>query len=116
MKQFLFFATAPPTGKPTPKPTGKPTPKPTGKPTPKPTGKPTPKPTPKPTQKPTAKPTTPPKIPDCYDGIKNGNETGIDCGGGVCPKCDNGMPCRGDEDCDSNQCEQNVCQSKFYEK
>ena len=23
----------------------------------------------------------------CHDGIKNGNETDIDCGGGVCDRC-----------------------------
>lgn len=28
------------------------------------------------------------QVPTCSDGIQNGNETGIDCGGGApCPEC-----------------------------
>ncbi|MEZ4986459.1 MAG: HYR domain-containing protein [Saprospiraceae bacterium] len=25
--------------------------------------------------------------PSCFDGIQNGDETGVDCGGGTCPSC-----------------------------
>ncbi len=34
--------------------------------------------------------------PTCDDGIMNGNETGVDCGGPDCPACDTGGP---DTDC-----------------
>nr|MBK7790372.1 T9SS type A sorting domain-containing protein [Saprospiraceae bacterium] len=32
-------------------------------------------------------PTCPPCPPTCNDGIKNGQETGVDCGGPTCPPC-----------------------------
>ncbi len=35
----------------------------------------------------------------CQDGVKDGNETGVDCGGGVCPACGNGGSCVSDSDC-----------------
>lgn len=38
----------------------------------------------------------------CMDGIQNGNETGVDCGGS-CPKCGGGMNCRTDADCPAGQ-------------
>ena len=41
--------------------------------------------------------------PTCTDGIQNGTETGIDCGGGTCPKCGVGMSCRTDADCPPGQ-------------
>lgn len=53
--------------------------------------------------------TTPP--PTCSDGIKNGNETGIDCGGGSyqglpsCPACGLAQHCGVDTDCSSNACD-----------
>ena len=31
--------------------------------------------------------------PTCSDGIQNGNETDVDCGGGGCPACTNGKAC-----------------------
>ena len=30
-------------------------------------------------------------LPTCTDGIMNGDETGVDCGGYVCPVCHIGM-------------------------
>ncbi|CAF1274310.1 unnamed protein product [Rotaria sordida] len=48
--------------------------------------------------------------PNCTDGVMNQNETDIDCGGGMCPKCNNGKSCRLDGDCVSNQCVSNICQ------
>ena len=36
--------------------------------------------------------------PTCNDGIKNGNETGKDCGGS-CVGCGPGFPCAVDGDC-----------------
>ncbi len=55
----------------------------------------------------------PPADPTCDDGIQNGNETGVDCGGpdcaNACPTCDDGMQ-NGDEtgvDCGGSSC--NAC-------
>ncbi len=39
----------------------------------------------------------------CNDGVENGGETDIDCGG-ECSPCDNGKGCLEDEDCKSNDC------------
>jgi hypothetical protein len=50
--------------------------------------------------------------PDCMDGVKNGNETGKDCGGPTCPKCPNGNPCNAPTDCASGLCSSNVCACK----
>jgi hypothetical protein len=41
--------------------------------------------------------------PTCSDGIKNGIETGIDCGG-TCPRCANGQACSSRNDCSSALC------------
>lgn len=50
--------------------------------------------------------------PTCTDGIQNGDETGVDCGGSVCPPCQGGATCsdgiqNGDEtgvDCGGSVC------------
>ena len=42
--------------------------------------------------------------PTCTDGIKNGNETAVDCGGGTCPACPVGLSCQTNGDCVSNAC------------
>ena len=48
-------------------------------------------------------------VATCSDGVQNGNETGIDCGGpdcDVCPTCDDGIQ-NGDEegvDCGGSNC------------
>jgi hypothetical protein len=47
----------------------------------------------------------------CKDGTKNGNETDVDCGGGVCPVCADGKACSSDGDCMSTDCSGNVCVS-----
>jgi len=47
--------------------------------------------------------------PACADGIKNGNETAIDCGGS-CGPCDDGETCNGAADCLSAVCTSGVCQ------
>ncbi len=41
-------------------------------------------------------------IPTCFDGIQNGDETGVDCGGRCkpCPGCDNGIRDPGEEGID----------------
>ena len=38
------------------------------------------------------------QVPNCMDGVKNGGETGPDCGG-VCPGCAVGLPCNMNTDC-----------------
>lgn len=37
--------------------------------------------------------------PECIDGIKNGEETDVDCGGSVCIECEEGGNCIKDSDC-----------------
>ena len=41
--------------------------------------------------------------PTCTDGIQNGGETGIDCGGSCPLKCDS-ESCAHDADCQNNFC------------
>ena len=48
--------------------------------------------------------------PSCTDGLPNGNETGVDCGGGTCPACPDGQPCNVDGDCLQGSCWLGVCQ------
>jgi hypothetical protein len=45
---------------------------------------------------------------DCGDGVRNGNETGIDCGGS-CGPCAVGIDCLGDSDCASGACQAGRC-------
>jgi hypothetical protein len=48
--------------------------------------------------------------PTCSDGIRNGFETGIDCGGTQCGPCGSGGSCLVTTDCQSNSCVQLSCQ------
>jgi hypothetical protein len=52
----------------------------------------------------------------CNDGIQNGGETGVDCGGPNCPPCEAGQTCAADRDCLTGRCGDglgagNTCQS-----
>ena len=47
--------------------------------------------------------------PQCTDQIKNGDETGVDCGGKCGQRCEIGQGCRSDGDCDGSRCVGNVC-------
>ncbi|WAS98760.1 hypothetical protein [Nannocystis punicea] len=49
--------------------------------------------------------------PTCGDGLQNGMETDVDCGGPVCPACGDGAACDDDGDCDSGVCTGQVCQA-----
>ncbi len=46
-----------------------------------------------------------PAPPTCNDGIQNGFETDVDCGGGVCPACLTGEKCEENTDCQSGTCD-----------
>ena len=47
--------------------------------------------------------------PTCFDGVKNGNETDIDCGGTCAANCGINQGCFGDFDCVSNDCAVSGC-------
>jgi len=48
--------------------------------------------------------------PTCsVDGMMNGEETDVDCGGGTCPACDDGEMCQEGSDCSSMVCEDGTC-------
>lgn len=44
----------------------------------------------------------------CADGLKNGDETGVDCGGS-CGPCGEGKTCAGPSECASGHCTDGVC-------
>ncbi|MHA1649433.1 MAG: hypothetical protein ACTSYB_04485, partial [Candidatus Helarchaeota archaeon] len=50
--------------------------------------------------------------PSCYDGIKNQDETDVDCGGAICPKCPVGKACLVDSDCITNYCVNGTCKER----
>lgn len=45
----------------------------------------------------------------CDDGVRNGDEAAIDCGGS-CPACSSGSACTNPVECDSSVCLDGVCQ------
>ena len=50
------------------------------------------------------------KCVSCNDGIKNQDETGIDCGGTICTtRCSNGQQCKTGTDCASTSCVTGSC-------
>ncbi len=48
-------------------------------------------------------------VTECGDGVKNGAETDVDCGGGVCGACGGGRACVEARDCISRQCAMGRC-------
>jgi hypothetical protein len=48
------------------------------------------------------------KVATCRDGIKNGTETDVDCGG-ACPRCATGRTCNVANDCTSGTCTGGQC-------
>ena len=53
-------------------------------------------------------------VPDratCTDGLRNGTETDIDCGGSACDPCVESKGCAGTADCISEVCTNDVCQA-----
>lgn len=49
------------------------------------------------------------QLPSCDNGLKDGDETDIDCGGDRCPSCNDGKQCSVASDCKSQNCEGGVC-------
>ncbi len=54
---------------------------------------------------------------DCFDDVKNGDESAPDCGGGKCEKCGKDFSCNVDDDCITGLCAENdggemVCSGK----
>ncbi len=47
--------------------------------------------------------------PTCGDGLRNGAESDVDCGGGTCPDCQAGGGCEVDGDCTTNYCPSGIC-------
>ena len=45
----------------------------------------------------------------CTDGVQNGAELGVDCGGGTCGGCPDGTGCGQPTDCASDACVSSVC-------
>ncbi|MDD3263766.1 MAG: hypothetical protein PHT94_02625 [Candidatus Nanoarchaeia archaeon] len=54
------------------------------------------------------------KIPTCDDGFKNQYESDVDCGGSSCEKCDVGLYCSKDSDCQTGVCSQLTKQCSQY--
>jgi hypothetical protein len=50
-----------------------------------------------------------PPAPSCSDGLKDQDETDVDCGGTICFPCKNGKACLVPADCASFTCTNNVC-------
>jgi hypothetical protein len=47
--------------------------------------------------------------PGCTNGVRDGRESSIDCGGSECPKCIAGAPCSASGDCQSLLCDASHC-------
>ncbi len=46
--------------------------------------------------------------PACDDGVRNGDEAGVDCGGSTCAKCAAGKCCSANDDCESGVCDTSI--------
>ena len=51
----------------------------------------------------------------CFDGVRNGPESDVDCGGD-CPACERGDRCITPHDCFSGRCAEGVCAERSYDK
>ncbi len=56
-----------------------------------------------------------PSFATCFDGVRNGPESDVDCGGD-CPACERGDYCRTPRDCYSGRCAEFVCAEREYTK
>ena len=48
-------------------------------------------------------------LPPCQNGVRDGAETDVDCGGGTCAACSDGLACAGGADCASTSCVSGIC-------
>ncbi len=48
-------------------------------------------------------------VPICEDGLQNGEETSVDCGGPDCSPCEGGASCEDDSDCQNQTCLEGAC-------
>jgi hypothetical protein len=46
---------------------------------------------------------------NCSNGMKDGSETDVDCGGPICPRCPNFNRCLINSDCISGKCQNGIC-------
>lgn len=53
--------------------------------------------------------TSPVEPPSCEDGVRNGSETDVDCGGDTCAPCARGMSCEEASDCATGECRARRC-------
>ncbi len=49
------------------------------------------------------------QAPTCSDGVRNGSETGTDCGGPACTACPPAQTCSGPTDCTTGICKSGTC-------
>src|SRR5262245_45273724 len=57
-------------------------------------------------------PPPPPLVDPCTNGVKDGSETDVDCGGGTCPRCRQvGQICNSRNDCYSDRCVSGTCKA-----
>ncbi len=49
------------------------------------------------------------QVPTHTDGVQNGDETGVDCGGATAPRCGTDQGCRAGDDCLSRSCKDGKC-------
>jgi hypothetical protein len=49
------------------------------------------------------------RVGTCVDGLPNGSETDVDCGGGICQRCGMGKHCSAAADCSTAVCVGNAC-------
>ena len=50
-------------------------------------------------------------VPHCFDGVTNGDESDVDCGGDACvARCQTGQTCSVNGDCASGICNYGICQ------
>ena len=54
------------------------------------------------------------QAPACSDGVKNGNETDIDCGGSCGATCETGKSCSSNGDCVSGNCDTGFCAAPLW--
>ena len=53
---------------------------------------------------------------DCYDGVRDNDETDIDCGGSQCMPCSTGQYCLANEDCLTFYCPGSKCSTQTIEQ